>query len=226
MRVCLVWAVCCMFALVVQGCRGSDGGLIEREIRVAGQPNDVWTESYITPRELEKREADARREVAHYQKLLQGDTPIYLRLSAYYKSLDRSRTNYKGIRSGYWPQGHYYYDLPIRGDELVKLRRIMARLEPVPLKGRPMRLIMKRDSMDPHGYSHVGLCMGHLAMISDPRASIVRKSQEREAMQNMRMSDCRYSLPDADYDAFMALPSIRRIYAVQGAYRNRPGCVF
>ena len=199
-------------------------GLVVRKRSLPGKDGAWLVENAISPQELEKREAAARQRVADIQKRLQNrDAIIFMRLRFYYESLDRSLTNRSGIRSGYWPQGWYFHVCRIEGAELDKLRRIMEHLAPVPLNGRPLRFVRKTADAN----SHAELSLGSpFLSILNPREEIVKKSQESVAMQQMSMDDERYSLPDADYDAFMALPSIRKSYALMNAYRHRPADCF
>lgn len=226
--------------VALAGCAGErravepDESITVRMGPAPGQPGATLVECYATPRAIENQEAMERQRVAAMKRALQETSPqaeVYVRF--YYEHLDRARKNGPMLRSGYWPQGHYYYCYPIEGAELAQLRRALAQLEAVPLQGRPQSII-RRDAEDraPNDFSFAYLELrpaGRSALspgISDPRKSIVKKSQLSAAMKQMSMNEFYYSLPDAARESLLALPTLRKAYAALKKYRSTPAPFF
>lgn len=163
-----------------------------------------------------------------------------LELHVYYSHLDRSLTNRPGLRTGYWPQGRFICRYSIAGQELAQLQRILAHLALVPQEGRgqgaagrtwPTGAQADEDAASGEPLSQFSvllrLCGEHTQMlIPNPQRNIVPASRLSAAMAQMRAEDVRYSLPDADYTALMALPSFRRACADKAQYKTAPGPAF
>lgn len=230
----LALAACAAVALA--GCAGErlEESISERMRPAPGMEGATLVECQASPRAIELQETRARECVAAMKRALQAEKPqaaVYV--CFYYMHLDRSLKNGPWLRSGYWPQGRYFYRYPIQGAELAQLRQALEQLEAVPLQGRPLSIIRRgSDDRAPNDFSYAYLELqldGRSAfgpVISDPRKSIVKKSQLGAAMKQMSLSDIRYCLPDAAYEKLLALPSLRKAYAALKTYRNTPAPFF
>lgn len=142
-------------------------------------------------------------------------TGARLRLNLYYPQLDRTRGKPPYVRTGYWPQGKYYYDIRPEGDELKELLRIMTQLSigTGSLKSEPFDGTRAYVSLllDGHDLYLTG------CDIADLKRDIAPQTKAAEAL---------YTLPDADYDKLMELPSIRKMYALRDEYMKEPASFF
>ena len=228
--------------VVLAGCVGerpaglSEEGMVVKMGPAPGLPGATLVECRATPRALEIREAMDRDRVAAIKRALQEEKPqAEVCVHFYYMQLDRSLKNGPGLRTGYWPQGRYFYCYPIEGAELAQLRCALEQLEAVPRQGRPQSIIRRNDAAwnrERGDFSHAYLELrldGRSSFgvhLDDPKASVVKKSQESALMQQMSPDDWRYSLPDAAYEALLALPSLRHAYAALKKYRKSPAPFF
>lgn len=186
------------------------------------------------PQTPEQMDAHARQYMAamHQDLLMDQELSAELNLSVYYPPYDRSRTNYIGIRNGYWPQGNYFYTLPIKGDELKRLRQILAHMQPVPWVGRQQGASSQWPGPasgsleDGWGYCDLILQGEHMRLMIAFDRAVVKQSQVARIMPLLGEHQTCYSLPDADYAAFKALPSIRKISELQRRYRKQPAPFF
>ena len=152
-----------------------------------------------------------------------------IRLCSYYKRLDRSLTNCPLLRTGSWPQGHYVYEFRMTNEELTQLRRILAQLELVPLKEQEKSKRWANVKDDERHASRIGLSLNGVHTgwsLEHIRKQLVPASQAATAAQQMVTDGFCYSLPDAEYEAFMALPSVRKAEAALKKYQHAPAPFF
>lgn len=115
-------------------------------------------------------------------------------------------------------------------EELQQLGRILAHLEPVPVRYLASSAAAPRSSGDAD-YSSINILLEGVpgktsARLHDIGRTIVRKSELKTAAQGKYGDVIRWVLPDAEYAALMALPSIRRAYEWKQLYRHSPADFF
>lgn len=146
-------------------------------------------------------------------------------LRVYYPHLDRTRGKAPYFRTGYWPYGKYYYAIRPTGDELEMLKSLVSKLRVVPGKPQDKWFAVENPVDSNASKAHVELSLlGHHLYLTSCDIADIKKSIVRES--DLPAAEGVYYLPDADYQNFMALPCIRKAYALMEKYRDRPAPYF
>lgn len=141
-----------------------------------------------------------------------------------------------GLIAGGVVRGDYYADIPVRGQELQELRRIISRMTALPSKrradeknARPWPIQDAGAGVEAMGSMELmpaGVCgsLGSLPNFIIP-GSFVRAS-EAAVLRLAPDEGAPYVLPDADYAALLALPSVRKAFEWMKKYKDAPAPFF